>query len=84
MGGRKKYSADAGNPLRWRITNWNGRLRVVELDMAPPLMSGETLVWEGVARHLLEAYRKARDSGLPILATPQGFKLGRPKYTAGR
>ena len=78
MGRYKNRNANAGDPLRWRITNWNGRLRVVQLDMAPPLIAGETPVWEGAARHLLEAYRKARDSGLPIRATTQGFKLRRP------
>lgn len=82
MGGRKKYNASAGEPLRWRITEWNGGLMVVLIDMAPPLMPGEVLVWEGAARHMTEAYRLARDSGLPVYLAREGFKLRRPRSGA--
>ena len=75
MRGRKKYDASAGEPPRWRITEWNGGLIVVLVDMASPLMPGEVLVWEGAARYMTEAYRLARDSGLPVYMTKEGFKL---------
>ena len=80
MGSRKKYSASEGEPLRWRITEWNGSLMVVLVDMASQLMPGEVLVWEGAARHMTEAYRLARDSGLPVYLTKEGFKLRRPSF----
>ena len=79
MGDRKKYNASAGDPIRWRITEWHGGLMVVLLDMAPPLMPGEVLVWEGAAKHMTEAYRLARDSGLPVYLTKDGFKLRRTR-----
>ena len=82
MGRRRKYDASGGEPLLWRVTEWKGGLRVVELDMVPPLMPGETLVWEGAARHLVEAYQNARNSGLPVYLTKDGFKLRRRR--AGR
>lgn len=75
MGGRNKHNSSEGEPLRWRITEWDGRLMVVLVDMASPLMTGEALVWEGPARHMTEAYRLARDSGIPIYLNKDGFKL---------
>ena len=80
MAGRKKYNAGAGEPLRWRITEWDGRLRLVLLDMAPPCVAGESIVWEGAAKHIAEAYRVARDSGLPIYLDEEGFKMRRRRF----
>ena len=79
MGDRKKHNTIDGAPLRWRITEWDGRLRVILVHAAPPLMNDEVIVWEGAARHMAEAYRLARDSGLPIRLTKDGFKLRRPR-----
>mgnify|MGYP001602881499 FL=1 len=85
MGRRKKHNAKrgvplvTGEPLRWRITEWNRKLSIVLLDMAPPLSPGEVIIWEGAAPHMAEAYRRARNSGLPICLTKDGFKLRMPK-----
>lgn len=85
MGGSNwPYASARGVPpkfatLRWRMTDWNGSISVVLLDMAPPLMRGETIIWEGAAAHLAETYRLARKSGLPIYRTRAGFRLRRPK-----
>ena len=65
------------DPLRWRITEQSGRLAIVQSEQACPLLPGESIVWEGQARHMTEAYRLARDSGLPIYMTREGFKLRR-------
>lgn len=75
MVGSKGYSHSDGSPLRWRIIEHLGRLFVVESDMAPPIMQGQSLVWEGPARHMVEAYRNARAAGLPIYLTKDGFRL---------
>ena len=82
MDGRKRRDAGQGEPLRWRIVERNGRLSLVLMDMAPPLMPGEVIIWEGVALHMAEAYRLARNSGLPIYPTKEAFKLRRPKRGA--
>ena len=79
MGGRKRHDTSPVEPLRWRIVERNNRLSVVVMDMAPPLAPGETLVWEGAASYIAEAYRLARNSGLPIYLTKDGFKLKRTK-----
>lgn len=88
MGRRKQHNAkrgvplSTGEPLRWRITEWNGKLSIVLLDMAPPLSPGEVIIWEGAASHMAEAYRRAKNSGLPIYLTKDGFRLRRSKHGA--
>lgn len=71
---RRKKEASV-EPLRWRITEKDGRLWVVEQTQAPPLGPGEKVVWEGAAKHIVEAYRQARDGGVPVYLSRDGFKL---------
>lgn len=64
-----------GEPLRWRITEWCGRLQCVILEEACPLRAEERLVWQGAAPHITEAFRAARAAGHPIILVKDGFRL---------
>jgi len=76
---RKNHNAGSREPLRWRITEWNEKLSIVLLNMASPLKPGESLVWEGAARHMTEAYRLAMTANPLIRKTKEGFKIRRPR-----
>lgn len=80
----KKREPRPSEPLRWRIVARDGFLSVVLVDMAPPLGAGETLVWEGLAKHMTEAYRLARNSGLSVYLAKDGFKLRKAKPDGGK
>ena len=69
-------------PLRWRITERSGRLSIVQIEQACPLLPDETVVWEGRARHMTEAYRLARESGQPVYMTREGFRLRAKRRTS--
>ena len=75
--GMKRTTKGSSEPLRWRITEQNGRLVCVLSEECSPLLPGEVLLWEGVASHIVDAYRRARQAGHPIVLTREEFRLKR-------